>query len=135
MANILIADDDPVTLNFLKSVVTGLGHTPFLCRDGLEAWEALQKNSFDLFIMDVVMPGFDGRELMNLIQRDRSLANMPVVIISGVVSESDVSDLLDLNATWFVAKPIRRDELEGLIALSVPPLSRGSQAQVVSLLN
>jgi DNA-binding NtrC family response regulator len=92
-----------------------LGHEVVEARDGLEAQEALQRESFDLVLTDLLMPRLDGIELIRrALQRSPEL---PIVVISGTGRFRDVVEALRAGAYDFLQKPIADfDELEALVA-------------------
>ena len=113
MAKILIVEDDAVSLKLAKSIVEGCGHTVFASPNGRHAYETLTAdNRFDLLITDVLMPVMDGRELIKTLRADPRFEGLPVAIMSAAVSVGEISDLLKLGATWFLAKPLQRKDLE-----------------------
>ncbi len=83
MANILLADDDISTRQFLAGALTKAGHTVKACSDGLAAISAFEvrEADFDLLLTDIVMPGIDGIELSTRIIAQ--CPNVKVVFITG----------------------------------------------------
>ncbi len=73
---ILIADDDPVTLNLLASRLGAWGHTVHQAADGSVAWEIICSTGIDIVICDWMMPGLDGLQLC------RRIREMPNPVIS-----------------------------------------------------
>lgn len=113
MKRILIAEDDRISQRLAKTIVESFGHTAFVSPNGKHAYEALKaENSFDLLITDIMMPEMDGRQLIQTLRGDTELREMPVIIMSAVVGVSDISSLLELGATRFLAKPLIQEELQ-----------------------
>lgn len=106
---ILVVDDSPTALVWLKGILLPLGHEPVITTSGAEALELLVRNDIALVMTDLVMPQMDGAQLLREIRR--SYAHLPVVVMSGVGSVEDAVELLRLGADEFLAKPIRQDEL------------------------
>lgn len=111
MKKILVAEDDPTTQKILLKFIEKMGHVAFVSPNGKHAYQALYAaNNFDLLVTDMMMPEMDGRELIRLIKEDNSLNTMPIIIISAILSISDISDILELGATFFLSKPVKRNE-------------------------
>jgi len=65
---ILIVDDSPINISFCKKILNKNGYTTDSCKCGEEALEYLEKNSPDLILLDIVMPGIDGYEFCEYIK-------------------------------------------------------------------
>ncbi|WP_207260331.1 response regulator [Desulfovibrio sp. Huiquan2017] len=116
MAKILIAEDDRISQKLAVKIVEELGHTAFVSPNGKHAYESLMTNSgFDLLLTDIMMPEMDGRQLIQTLRGDQRFNNLPIIIMSAVVGLNDISNLLKLGATRFLAKPLERTELEDYI--------------------
>lgn len=113
---ILIAEDDRISQKLAAKIVQEAGHTPFVSPHGKHAYEALTAaNDFDLLITDIMMPEMDGQQLIKTLRGDQQFQDLPIIIMSAVVGISDISNLLKLGATLFLAKPLDRKELHGYI--------------------
>lgn len=120
MAIILLVEDDPMTQILIKSLLTSAGHTVFVAPNGEHALETLRSNnSFDILITDIIMPGMDGRELIQKINEDDTIDEMPIIIVSGVIKSSEVWHILEEGATYFIPKPIKKDVLYDYISLCI----------------
>lgn len=107
MARILIAEDDPAVRLAIARGLAPLKHELLFVSDGIHAIDVLRCNEgIDLLISDISMPLLDGRQLVSTVMHDKALKQMPVLIMSGVVSVGEIADLLDLGATKFLAKPL-----------------------------
>ncbi|MDD2237726.1 MAG: response regulator, partial [Kiritimatiellae bacterium] len=96
----------------------------FVSPNGRHALESLQVNQFDLLITDVMMPEIDGRTLISALRKYPRLVDMPVIIISAVIKASDVMELLEHGATYFVPKPFSRKGLLEYVDLSEEDIKR-----------
>jgi len=116
MAKILIAEDDALSQKFVATVVDRLGHCAFVSPDGRHAWEALcTENHFDMLITDIMMPVMDGTALIRTMRADERFATMPIIIMSAFIGIKEIAGLLEIGATWFMAKPVDRVILEDYI--------------------
>lgn len=122
MAKILIAEDDRISQKLAVKLVEELGHTAFVSPNGKHAYESLMTNSgFDLLLTDIMMPEMDGRQLIQTLRGDQQFDNLPIIIMSAVVGLNDISNLLKLGATLFLAKPLEREELQDYLARCLGP--------------
>ena len=122
MARILIAEDDPMVRRTITKGLAPLQHELLFVSDGIHAIDILRCNPcFDLLITDISMPLLDGRQLVSTIAHDKALCDLPVLIMSGVVGVNEISDLLDLGASAFLAKPLNmkalREDVTNCLAL------------------
>jgi len=113
MAKVLIAEDDPISQRFVAAIVERMGHCALVSPNGRHAWEALcAENRFDLLITDIMMPGMDGTTLISTLRGDARFKTLPVVVMSAFIGVNEISGLLSIGASWFMAKPVERGVLE-----------------------
>ncbi|PWC94243.1 response regulator [Azospirillum sp. TSO5] len=108
MAKLLVVDDDPVTRNLIRAILTRECHDLTLCAGATEAIGILYVQKFDLVLTDIIMPDHDGFEV---IKAARSLRpEMPVVILSAiddkVPSQLTSAAFAKLGVTRVIAKPV-----------------------------
>lgn len=106
---ILLAEDDPVTLESLAACLQPEGFRVLLARDGEEALMLWRKHRPDLLCLDIMMPGLDGYEVCRRVRAED--AGVPVLFISAKSEEIDVVVGLRLGADDFVRKPFGKHEL------------------------
>lgn len=106
---ILLADDDPLTLEALATCVEREGFQPLLANNGIEALELWQKESPVIICLDIMMPHCNGYEVCEQIRKqDKSV---PILFLSAKNEEADVVTGLDLGADDFIRKPFSRGEV------------------------
>ena len=116
MGRILVTDDDTATLRIIAKTIDTLDVPYHLCSDGLHALDALRSNGdFDLLVTDISMPVMDGRQLIETIRSDPMMSELPIIIMSGVVSIREISDLLKKGASRFLPKPFANNDLREAI--------------------
>lgn len=99
---ILIADDEAEIRDVLRLYLEKDGYQVCEAKDGMEAMALLEKETVDLAILDIMMPGIDGyRVLRNIRERN----NIPVIMLSAKSSDSDKILGLDLGADDYITKP------------------------------
>lgn len=111
MSKVLVVDDDRFFLAILGDFVTNrLGMRPLLVQDGASALSLLEKESVDLVLLDILMPGMDGLQVLRRI-KDRH-PSLPVIMVTGSeVMEHAIAALRE-GADDFIRKPPDIDELE-----------------------
>lgn len=111
--SILVVDDEEVNLQILTQILTSQKYRVAKARDGRDALDYLEKNAADMVLLDIVMPGPSGLEVLKTIRRTRSLGQLPVIMLTGKDTEGDVSEAFSLGANDYITKPI---DIAALIA-------------------
>jgi len=101
---ILVADDSLTVRELERKLLASRGYDVTVAVDGMDAWNALRTESFDLLITDIDMPRLDGIELVLLVKSDPHLKNLPVMIVSYKDREEDRQRGLDAGADYYLAK-------------------------------
>ncbi|MCC7125713.1 MAG: response regulator [Acidobacteria bacterium] len=110
--NILVADSDQGIRNALRRVLEQATDCVVTEVDnGLDLLEQLEVQRFDLVILDLVMPGLDGLEVLQIIRSSDGLRDLPVIVVTAVKDERGVADVIRLGITDYVTKPLRPDRL------------------------
>lgn len=121
---LLLADDDPITLDALHACVEPEGFTALLARDGKQALELWERHRPDLLCLDIMMPQVDGYEVC---RRVRAVdAQVPVLFLSAKSEEIDVVVGLQLGADDFIRKPFGKHELLARIRAALRRAQGGS---------
>ncbi|WP_380167777.1 response regulator [Jannaschia sp. R86511] len=106
MAKILVVDDDVDIRALVENRLRRLGHRVVSAGSGEEALTVLaEKGAPDVVVLDVLMPGISGLELLTTIRQDPDLADVPAVFLSGRVLETDIEAGRALGATY-LTKPV-----------------------------
>jgi CheY-like chemotaxis protein len=105
---ILVCDDEP-TLRELVRAVLGPGYRFLEAADGREALAVAQDVEPDLIVLDVMLPGLSGIEVLDVLRRDERLGRTPVIVITAW-SHTE-AEVLTAGADAFVSKPFDPDEL------------------------
>lgn len=113
---ILAADDDRVFTMLASSCLDSAGFTTTVVATGADAMEMLCCEAFDLAILDLDMPRIDGFRLLGLIQGQRSLDDLAILVISSSRTPSDRQEALRLGADAFLSKPVDWAGLPGIVA-------------------
>lgn len=105
---ILIVDDDPEMGALLRTLLEAHGFAVYTASDGVEALQALQQIAPDLVILDILMPGLDGREVC---QRIRRYSPVPILFLTAIGEVDSVVDGLNQGADDYMTKPFHPAEL------------------------
>jgi twitching motility two-component system response regulator PilH len=116
---ILIVDDEPDIVTFLRSVLEENGFSSLSAKNGIEGLEVLRKETPDLVLLDLMMPKKSGITMFQELRRDSTLSNTPVVIVTGV------SEVTGVDFRNFMYKQPLRDEKKfvettGLTKYTIP---------------
>lgn len=107
MGHILVVEDEETIRDLIVMNLTMVGHTSISAADGAEAMNAIASSSFDLCLLDVMLPGIDGFTLLESFQR----AMIPVIFLTAKSSLSDRVKGLKLGAEDYIVKPFETLEL------------------------
>ena len=110
LKRILIVDDEPKNQRVIKDFLAVLGHSSEPANDGLEALEKL-KSGFDLVLLDVMMPGMDGFEVVRHIRENPEFSDIPVIMVTVLDDRETRLRAVEAGANDFINKPIDRTEL------------------------
>ena len=105
---ILVVDDDPRTLHFVRDALAAAGYFPLVTGDPREVSRLIQEKKPRLVLLDLVLPGTDGIELMREVPE---LAGLPVVFISAYGRDEMIAKALEMGAADYIVKPFSRTEL------------------------
>lgn len=104
-ARVLIVDDSRTVRLKLQKAIETLGHEATAVENGELALEQVAQNSFDLVLLDIVMPGMDGFDVLKVLKSSRGSRDLPVIVISALdVEMSSVVNAIELGAEDFLPK-------------------------------
>jgi CheY-like chemotaxis protein len=113
VGTVLMADDDASFRAVLRNLLSGIAHRVIEVEDGAQALDALAANQVDLVLADLMMPGMDGRALL-----DQLPASMPAIVVTG----------MDAEQPRRAAALLRKDELTGeRLAFTIRNVGLGSR--------
>ncbi len=120
--NVLIIEDDEAISNLIKINLSMVGYKSKQLFDGLEAFNLLKEESFDLILMDIMLPGMDGFELMKKIKD----LNIPVIFLTAKNGLADKVTGLKSGAEDYIVKPFETVELLARIEIVLRRYSKNS---------
>ena len=105
---ILVVDDDPQALRYVRDALSAAGYAPVVTGDPGEVSRLLKTKKPQLVLLDLLLPGTDGIELM---QRVPAMADRPVIFISGYGRDETIARALETGADDYIVKPFSPTEL------------------------
>ena len=118
---ILIADDEKISIHLLEKYLLyeDGSYSIFKAFDGKQALEIARNMLPDLILLDWNMPLMNGEEVLKELKNENSTRNIPVVIVTAATEEAYLQTALDLGATDFIRKPIKKIELKARIRTAI----------------
>ena len=101
---ILIVEDDKFLRELISQKLTNEGYTVIEATDGEEGIESVKKNLPGLVLLDLILPGIDGFEVLAKMKADPELAKIPVIILSNLGQQDDMKKAMELGATDYLIK-------------------------------
>ncbi|QAY94385.1 DNA-binding response regulator [Methylovirgula ligni] len=106
---VLLVDDEPAILRFVRASLATQGYVVSEARDGLSAIEAIRAKAADVVVLDLGLPDMDGLDIIRKLRAEG--ATLPIIVLSGREAEGLKVEALDLGADDYVTKPFGIDEL------------------------
>jgi CheY-like chemotaxis protein len=117
---VLVADDDPAILRLVKTIVEKEGYSVVSARDGKEAYKLLQSGEpFVAAIFDVVMPYIQGTELVRYMKTEKTLMNIPVIMMTAEQNPRLSAESYSAGAVGFLPKPFTAVQLKTMLEVFV----------------
>jgi CheY-like chemotaxis protein len=122
--DVLLVEDDPADELITREAFQDnkIGNTLYVVRDGQEALDFLFRRGKyadavrpDLILLDLNLPKYDGREVLQVIKNDEGLASIPVVVLTTSSAEEDILRSYRLHANAYVTKPVDLDQFVAAI--------------------
>jgi adenylate cyclase len=105
-APVLVVDDNEMNRDMLSRRLKARGYKVEVAEDGYQALDKVDKASFDTVILDVMMPGISGLEVLAKIRETRTMSDLPVIMATARDASEDIVEALKLGANDYVTKPL-----------------------------
>ena len=100
---ILLIEDEEIMINLLQKKLIQEGYDVTIARDGVEGMEKMRESKPELILLDIIMPRMGGFEVMEEMQKDESLKDIPIIIISNSGQPVELGRAKELGATdWLI---------------------------------
>ena len=106
LGNVLVVDDDEMNRDMLSRRLARKGFDVVVAEDGSEALALVAETDFDLILLDIMMPGIDGLQVLERLRREHSPVELPVIMATAKDESEDVVYALKLGANDYVTKPL-----------------------------
>ena len=110
-ARILIVEDEPNIVESLSFILGRAGFEVDTISDGAEALDRLRRQSFSALVLDIMLPGMNGLDVLKAIRSDNALSSLPVMVLTAKGQASDRRAAEAIGADAFVTKPFSNAEV------------------------
>ena len=103
---VLIVEDNEINMKLFTDILQAKGYRTLQDKDGSEVIDIARRESPDLILMDIRLPGISGLDITRMLKDDSELRAIPVVAVTAFSSKSDEEKCLDGGCDGYIAKPI-----------------------------
>lgn len=128
MARIIVAEDDRKQAALLRAYLERDGHAVVVAEDGRRTLDEVRRRRPDLVLLDVLMPGLDGRDVLRALRHED---DVPVILVTALSTEDDELLGFDLGADDYVTKPYRPRQLVARVRAVLRRSGAGRTEQVI----
>jgi len=122
---VLVVDDDEDNIRIISTILLARGYEVRLARDGRGAVESIRQQRPDLVLLDIMMPGMDGMQVLDAIRADPLLASLPVVLVTAKTEDQDLLEGYRAGAQYYITKPFTSRQLLYAISLVLDAAKTG----------
>jgi len=108
---IMVMDDDALSLELMEAMLVPNGYEVITTSDSLNAVDLSIVKNPDLILLDIMMPGLDGYSILSKIKGNKTISNIPVVMLTALGFDLNKELAHNLGAAGYLTKPINSDEL------------------------
>ena len=128
---LLVVDDEPFNLEIIAECLDGLNYELVTANSGNEAWAMLQAEPerYDAVILDRMMPGIDGIEVLRYIKRDEKLKVLPVIIQTAASAPEQIAEGLREGAFYYLTKPFQQTVLRAVVGTALRDYAEAMRKQ------
>jgi phosphoserine phosphatase RsbU/P len=116
---LLIVDDDATNRELLARRLRRSGYTVSTAEDGVHALRLMRTQHFDLVLLDLIMPGLDGFQVLGRVKNDATLRDIPVLMLSALDEENGIARCIEMGAEDYLSKPVNPIFLRARIGASL----------------
>ena len=121
MGRVLVVDDEPDVLLLCRLNLQQRGHELLEAADGSKALEIARDRHPDVIVLDLMLPGISGYDVLEALQRDAETTNIPVLVLTAKSLRADRERSHGLGASAFLTKPFLPNELCEMVDSLVAP--------------
>lgn len=101
---IFIVEDDEFLQNLEATKLKKEGYDVVVASNGEEALTKIEETNFDLLLLDLILPNFDGFEILKKVRNTEKTKNIPAIVFSNLSEEKDINKSKELGANYFMVK-------------------------------
>lgn len=132
---VLVVDDEEALRMLAAKLIEKRGHTVLTAADGTEALAMLAGGAaVDLLVLDVVMPGLNGLQTLEEVRKQRSYAELPVILLTAQSKDDDVLSGYQRGADYYITKPLKPTALLNIVDYLIGDLPAAERAKLEALL-
>jgi two-component system, OmpR family, alkaline phosphatase synthesis response regulator PhoP len=105
MSVVLVVDDDEESLTIIERMLRKNGHDVLLARTGKEALEVVESKAPQLVLLDILMPGMSGIQVLERLRSSPRSSRIPVVLLTAKAQDEDVLNGYQFGADYYITKP------------------------------
>jgi len=121
-ASILVVDDEELNRDILSRRLATEGYTVATAMGGNQAMDMLRAEPYDVVLLDIMMPGVDGYEVLRRIKTEPMLIDTPVIMVTALGDEATIKRCLELGAADYIGKPYQLPHLKSRIWRAIEAL-------------
>jgi CheY-like chemotaxis protein len=122
MARILVIEDNPTNLQLIVYLLQAFGHTPLEATDGETGLELVRRETPDLVLCDIHLPGIDGFAVAQALKAVPAYSAMPLVAVTALAMVGDRDRILSAGFDGYITKPITPETFIGQVEAFLPPV-------------
>ena len=128
---VLLVDDEPFNIDILREYLENAGYFLDTAIDGDEAWTKLKTRPehYDIVVLDRMMPGLSGMEVLDRIKQHTVLRSVPVIMQTAMVAQNEILEGLQAGAHYYLTKPFDQDMLLSVMATAAEDRMRYRRVQ------
>lgn len=132
---LLIVDDSKLILKHAENILTNsvIECEIILAKSGEEAFEILETRTVDIVVLDIIMPGISGIEVLRKIKSDDKLKNIKVLMFSSLVDKKTLQECFEIGAIDYITKPL--EEIEFLARVKSVIKEKALENKILSQIN
>jgi CheY-like chemotaxis protein len=111
MTRVLVIDDEMAIVDVIRKVLEWNGYEVLAATDGSRGYAAAQRQSPDAIVLDLMMPVMDGFEVLEALRSSNRTSNVPVLVLTAVLSDAVEERCISLGASSYLRKPFEPSEL------------------------
>ena len=108
---ILVVDDEPNIIKLLESRLSHSGYDIITAVDGKTCLKKAKDEKPDLILLDIILPGLNGFEVCKHLKKDQETKDIPIIMLTSLAQEQDLSKGLEEGASCFITKPFNPADL------------------------